>query len=62
MCAVRHAVTHGVPGCRGIEITETRPTTDPERLHAAVRALRSFGLVIAVDDLGAGFSSSTTTF
>lgn len=40
-----------------IEITETRPTTDPERLDAAVRVLRSFGLVIAIDDLGAGFSS-----
>jgi EAL domain-containing protein (putative c-di-GMP-specific phosphodiesterase class I)/GGDEF domain-containing protein len=40
-----------------IEITETRPATDPARLYEAVRVLRSFGLVIAIDDLGAGFSS-----
>ena len=40
-----------------IEITETRPASDPARLYEAVRVLRSVGLVIAIDDLGAGFSS-----
>ena len=55
---VREFTGAGVPAAAiVIEITETRPTTDPVRLHEAVRVLRSSGLVIAIDDLGAGFSS-----
>lgn len=48
----------GMPSSRiVIEITETRPVLEPARLHSAVQAWRALGLLIAIDDLGAGFSS-----
>lgn len=40
-----------------IELTETRPILEPERLHSSMRALRELGFVVALDDLGEGFAS-----
>lgn len=39
-----------------VELTETRPVFDPVALGTAVAALRSLGLLMALDDLGEGFS------
>ncbi|UXH79655.1 bifunctional diguanylate cyclase/phosphodiesterase [Roseateles amylovorans] len=40
-----------------IELTETRPILEPERLQASMRSLRELGFVVALDDLGEGFAS-----
>lgn len=40
-----------------VELTETRPVIDAAMLRNAVESLRSIGLVMALDDLGEGFSS-----
>ena len=40
-----------------IEITETRPILEPERLSQTLEALRRHGFVVALDDLGEGFAS-----
>lgn len=40
-----------------VELTETRPVIDARTLRDAVEGLRSLGLVMALDDLGEGFSS-----
>lgn len=40
-----------------IEITETRPILEPERLSHTLEALRGHGFGIALDDLGEGFAS-----
>lgn len=39
-----------------LELTETRPVFDPVALDSAVSALRGLGLLMALDDLGEGFS------
>ena len=44
------------PGRIVVELTETRPTLDPVALGSAVAALRGLGLLMALDDLGEGFS------
>lgn len=40
-----------------IEITETRPILQPERLSQTLLGLRRHGFVVALDDLGEGFAS-----
>jgi len=40
-----------------IELTETRPILDVERLQDSMRSLRELGFVVALDDLGEGFAS-----
>lgn len=40
-----------------IEITETRPVLEPERLSQTLLGLRRHGFVVALDDLGEGFAS-----
>lgn len=40
-----------------IELTETRPILEPEKLRSSMDALRGLGFVIALDDLGEGFAS-----
>ncbi|MDI4634168.1 EAL and GGDEF domain-containing protein [Pelomonas sp. V22] len=40
-----------------IELTETRPILEPERLSASLEGLRALGFVVALDDLGEGFAS-----
>lgn len=40
-----------------IELTESHPTYDYDMLREAVRHYRAMGFVIAIDDLGEGFSS-----
>lgn len=40
-----------------IEITETRPILEPERLSHTLLGLRRHGFVVALDDLGEGFAS-----
>jgi len=40
-----------------IELTETRPVLQPERLQSTMNALRRLGFVVAIDDLGEGFAS-----
>ncbi|TXD86001.1 EAL domain-containing protein, partial [Mitsuaria sp. TWR114] len=40
-----------------IELTETRPILEPERLQDSMRSLRELGFVVALDDLGEGFAS-----
>ncbi|QSI78610.1 GGDEF domain-containing protein [Niveibacterium microcysteis] len=40
-----------------VELTETRPILAPDDLHAAIEGLRGLGIVMALDDLGEGFSS-----
>lgn len=40
-----------------IELTESHPTYDYDLLREAVRHYRAMGFVIAIDDLGEGFSS-----
>lgn len=40
-----------------IELTETRPVLQPERLQVTMNALRRLGFVVAIDDLGEGFAS-----
>lgn len=40
-----------------VELTETHAVHDVERLLRAISALRDLGLVVALDDLGEGFSS-----
>lgn len=44
------------PGRIVLELTETRPVFDPVALDSAVSALRGLGLLMALDDLGEGFS------
>jgi len=45
------------PGRLTLEIAETAVTSNPERTHNVVRALKSVGCGIAVDDFGAEFTS-----
>ena len=45
------------PGRIVVELTERSPVSDYARLAAALAPLRSAGLRLAVDDVGAGFSS-----
>ena len=45
------------PGRIVVELTERSPVADYARLAAALAPLRSAGLRLAVDDVGAGFSS-----
>jgi diguanylate cyclase (GGDEF)-like protein len=40
-----------------IEITETAVMTNPDRVAAVIAKLRSMGVVAAIDDFGAGFTS-----
>jgi len=40
-----------------LEITEHSPISDYEKMRTALRPLRSKGLRLAIDDVGAGFSS-----
>ncbi|HJV71258.1 GGDEF domain-containing protein [Ideonella sp.] len=40
-----------------VELTETHAVHDTDRLLDAIAALRALGLVVALDDLGEGFSS-----
>jgi diguanylate cyclase (GGDEF)-like protein len=48
----------GVPASRiVVELTETHAVSDSERLLDAIASLRALGLVVAIDDLGEGFSS-----
>lgn len=48
----------GLPASRiVVELTETHAVNDVDRLLRAIAALRSLGLVVALDDLGEGFSS-----
>ncbi len=48
----------GLPTSRVvIELTETRPIDDPDRLDDALLALRERGFRVALDDLGEGFAS-----
>ncbi|HWF72367.1 MAG TPA: bifunctional diguanylate cyclase/phosphodiesterase, partial [Solirubrobacteraceae bacterium] len=42
-----------------LEITETTAIADFDRTNAAIEALRRLGLVVSVDDFGAGFTSLT---
>ena len=46
-----------LPGNVVIELTESQPTFDYEPLLQAAEYLRSLGFIIALDDLGEGFSS-----
>jgi EAL domain-containing protein (putative c-di-GMP-specific phosphodiesterase class I) len=50
----RHAV---VPAALVLEITETSIIEDFERSRAAIERLRSGGVVVSIDDFGAGFTS-----
>jgi len=48
----------GMPPSRiVIELTETRPILEPERLRHTMDELRRLGFVVALDDLGEGFAS-----
>ena len=50
--------TYGIPASQVvIELTEQTPTEDFEVLHAALHHYRAMGFLIALDDLGAGYSS-----
>ncbi|MCH7342059.1 EAL and GGDEF domain-containing protein [Pelomonas sp. CA6] len=54
----REFATLDLPASRiVIELTETRPILEPERLRRSMEALRSLGFVVALDDLGEGFAS-----
>lgn len=47
----------GLPASRlVIELTETHAISDPDELLSAIEALKQAGLVLALDDLGEGFS------
>ena len=49
---------HDLPGeALVIEITETSIITDFERSKAVIEALRDLGVVVSIDDFGAGFTS-----
>jgi diguanylate cyclase (GGDEF)-like protein len=49
---------HGVaPGSLVLEVTETTAITDFNRTQQTIRLLRDMGLVVSVDDFGAGFTS-----
>lgn len=62
-----HGRTHGILGILAqigvpsenlvVELTETRPCFDTERLEITVRNLLSLGIRVAIDDLGEGFAS-----
>lgn len=56
---VRSALAkHGVaPGSLVLEVTETTAITDFDRSQQTIRLLRDIGLVVSVDDFGAGFTS-----
>ena len=50
--------TYGIPASQVvIELTEQTPTEDFDVLHAALHHYRAMGFLIALDDLGAGYSS-----
>jgi EAL domain-containing protein (putative c-di-GMP-specific phosphodiesterase class I) len=49
---------HGLqPEALTLEITETTAMADVERCKHAIQDLRDIGLVVSVDDFGAGFTS-----
>jgi diguanylate cyclase (GGDEF)-like protein len=56
---VRSALArHGVaPGSLVLEVTETTAITDFNRSQQTIKLLRDLGLVVSVDDFGAGFTS-----
>src|SRR5579875_2986071 len=56
---VRHALArHQLPASALVlEVTETTAITDFERSQQTIRGLRDLGLVVSVDDFGAGFTS-----
>jgi diguanylate cyclase (GGDEF)-like protein/PAS domain S-box-containing protein len=56
---VLDAITEGgcVPTDVCLEMTETTMLRNPERAHARLSALREKGMVIAIDDFGAGYAS-----
>ena len=56
---VRNALTrHELPACALVlEVTETTAITDFERTQETIKRLRDLGLVVSVDDFGAGFTS-----
>jgi len=48
----------GIPASRiVIELTESRPATNPAALEIAISGLRAMGFIMAIDDLGEGFAS-----
>lgn len=52
------AALHGVPeGCLVLELTEHAAITDYDEITGAIERLRNLGARLAVDDVGAGFSS-----
>jgi EAL domain-containing protein (putative c-di-GMP-specific phosphodiesterase class I) len=59
-CSVlrRRVLAHGVDPARlTVEITESTAMQDSDRIESVLRELRQFGLRIAIDDFGAGYSS-----
>jgi diguanylate cyclase (GGDEF)-like protein len=51
---------HGLPATAlAIEITETTAIANFDRCKQAIEALRDLGLIVSVDDFGAGFTSLT---
>jgi diguanylate cyclase (GGDEF)-like protein len=54
----RMLARHGLaPDALVLEITETTAITDFDRCRLAIEQLRDLGLVVSVDDFGAGFTS-----
>lgn len=51
---VRHRLS---PNALVLEVTETTAITDFERSQQTIKRLRDLGLVVSVDDFGAGFTS-----
>ena len=50
--------SYEVPGrCLQLELTESSLAADTSKAQSLLRALRQFGVVIAVDDFGTGYSS-----
>src|SRR6202035_3808401 len=51
---------HTLPACAlALETTETTARADLDRCKAAADAIRDLGVVVSVDDFGAGFTSLT---
>ena len=48
---------HVAPGSLVLEVTETTAITDFNRSQQTIKLLRDLGLVVSVDDFGAGFTS-----